>query len=347
MSSLEGNKIAAAILVGGMITLSVGIITDFIYPAHQGAEVAQEGGAEGGGTPAPKPAAPLEPVLGLIAKADVAKGETVAKKCQTCHTFDASGANKVGPGLYGVIGRVGGTHEGFAYSEPMKAHSKPWTFADLNQFIARPTEFIPGTKMSFPGIPDAQDRADLFAWMNQQSANPAPMPTPEEIAAEQAALGGQQAPAEGEAAPEAEGAPAGDAAATPAQPEEQAGAAAGGDNAVALIASADPAAGEKVAAKCKACHDMTQAAKNKVGPALWGVVGRNHAAVEGYAYSDAMKGMADKPWNFEELDHFLAKPKEYAPGTKMSFPGLPKAEDRAALLRWLRDQSDSPVPLPQ
>jgi cytochrome c len=347
MSSLEGNKIAAAILVGGMITLSVGIITDFIYPAHQGAEVAHEGGAEGGGAPTPKPAAPLDPVLGLIANADVAKGETVAKKCQTCHTFDAAGANKVGPGLYGVIGRVGGTHEGFAYSEPMKAHSKPWTFADLNHFIARPKEFIPGTKMSFPGIPDAQDRADLFAWMNQQSANPAPMPTPDEIAAEQAALGGQQAPAEGEAAPEAEGAPAGDAAATPAQPEEQAGAAAGGDNAVALIASADPAAGEKVAAKCKACHDLTQAGKNKVGPHLWGVVGRNHAAVEGYAYSDVMKGMADKPWNFEELDHFLAKPKEYAPGTKMSFPGLPKAEDRAALLRWLRDQSDSPVPLPQ
>ena len=206
--------------------------------------------------------------------------------------------------------------------------------------------------MAFPGIPNAQDRADLFAWMNQQSANPAPMPTEDEIAAEQAALGGQQqAAAEGQAAPAAEGAAGGEAAA-PAEGEGQAqqeGAAApaGGDDAVAMIASADPAAGEKVAAKCKACHDLTKAGKNKVGPHLWGVIGRNHAAVEGYAYSDAMKGMADKPWNFAELDHFLAKPKEYAPGTKMSFPGLPKAEDRAALLRWLRDQSDSPVPLPQ
>lgn len=114
-----------------------------------------------------------------------------------------------------------------------------------------------------------------------------------------------------------------------------------------MIATADPAAGEKIAAKCKACHDFSNAEKNKVGPHLWGVIGRNHAAVEGFAYSDAMKSMADKPWNFEELDHFLTKPKDYAPGTKMSFPGLPKAADRAALLRWLRDQSSSPVPLPQ
>ncbi|WP_119301720.1 c-type cytochrome [Dongia deserti] len=345
MASLEGNKIAAAILVGGMITLSVGIITDFIYQPQQGAH---EGGAEGGGeAPAAKEPSGLEPVLGLIAKADVAKGETIAKKCQTCHTFDAAGANKVGPGLYGAVGRVAGTHEGFAYSEAMKAHNKPWTFADLNHFLAKPKEFIPGTKMAFPGLPSVQDRADLLAWMNQQSDKPAPMPTEEEIAAEQAALGGQQQAAKGEGAPATEGAPAGGEAAAPEGQAQQEGAAAGGDDAVAMIANADPAAGEKVAAKCKACHDLTSAAKSKVGPPLWDIVGRKHAAVEGFAYSDAMKGMADKPWNFEELDHFLAKPKEYAPGTKMAFPGLPKAEDRAALLRWLRDQSDSPVPLPQ
>jgi cytochrome c len=358
MSSLEGNKIAAAILVGGMITLSVGIVTDFIYrPGGHGAEAAHEGGE--GAAPATK-AAPLEPVLGLIATADPAKGAEIAKKCTTCHSFDASGANKVGPGLYGVIGRVSGTHADFAYSEPMKAHAKPWTFADLNHFIARPKEFIPGTKMSFPGLPKAQDRADLLAWMNSQSASPAPLPTPDEVAAEQAALQAA-APAEGaaaegaapaEAAAPAEGAaPAESAApaegAAPAGGEQTAAAAPAGDNAVAMIASADPAAGEKVAAKCKACHDLTNAAKNKVGPALWGIVGRNHAAVDGFAYSDVMKGMAGKPWNFEELDHFLAKPKEYAPGTKMAFPGLPKPVDRAALLRWLRDQSDSPVPLPQ
>src|SRR5688500_20003697 len=94
MSSLEGNKIAAAILVGGMITLSVGIITDFIYQPHHGAQAAHEGGEGGGAAPAAKP---LEPVLGLIATADVAKGEKLFGKCTSCHTATADGKNKVGP----------------------------------------------------------------------------------------------------------------------------------------------------------------------------------------------------------------------------------------------------------
>jgi cytochrome c len=331
-----------------MITLSVGILTDFIYKPHHGAQAAHEGGGEGGEAPAAKKAAPLEPVLGLIATADAAKGEKIATKCQTCHTFTADGKNKVGPGLYGVIGRVSGTHPDFAYSDAMKEHAKPWTFADLNHFIAHPKDFIPGTKMTFAGLPNVQDRADLLAWLDKQSANPAPLPTPDEIAAEQAALKTEEAPAEGAAAP-AEGAAApaeGAAPAVEAAAPAEGAAAPAGESAVSLIAAADPAAGEKIAAKCKACHDVTNAAKNKVGPALWGVVGRQHASVEGFSYSDVMKGMAGHPWNFEELDKFLTNPKAYAPGTKMSFAGIKKPEERAALIRWLRDQSDSPVPLP-
>ena len=178
MSSLEGNKIAAAILVGGMITLSVGILTDFIYKPHHGAQAAHEGGEGGGAAPAGKKSAPLEPVLGLIATADAAKGEKIAQKCATCHTVTADGKNKVGPGLYGVIGRVSGTHPDFAYSDPMKAHGKPWTFADLNHFIARPKEFIPGTKMTFPGIPKEDERANVIAYLRTLSDSPPPLPTP-------------------------------------------------------------------------------------------------------------------------------------------------------------------------
>ena len=111
-------------------------------------------------------------MLGLIATADVAKGEKLAAKCASCHTFTADGKNKVGPGLYGVIGRVSGTHADFTYSEPMKAHAKPWTFADLSHFIARPKDFIPGTKMTFPGLPNVQDRADLLAWLNNAVRQP-------------------------------------------------------------------------------------------------------------------------------------------------------------------------------
>lgn len=337
MSSLEGNKIAAAILVGGMITLSVGIATNFIFPSHHGAEAAHEGEAE----PATKSApAVVEPVLGLIASADAAAGEKIAQKCQSCHDFTSANANKVGPGLYGVVGRMSGSHDGFAYSDPMKAHGKPWTFEELNHFIANPKAYIPGTKMTFPGLPKVADRAALFAWLRNQAASPAPLPTPDEISAEEAAFKTAQ---EAAAAP-TEAAPA---EAAPAEAASTEGAAAPAANAVAMIATADPAAGEKLAAKCKACHDLSQAAKNKIGPHLWGVIGRNHAAVEDFPYSDAMKGFAGKPWTFEDLDSFLTSPKDYAPGTKMSFPGLKKPEERAALLRWLRDQSDSPVALPQ
>ena len=79
------------------------------------------------------------------------------------------------------------------------------------------------------------------------------------------------------------------------------------------------------------------------GIALWGVIGRNHASVEGYSYSDVMKGMAGHPWNFEELDKFLTNPKAYAPGTKMAFPGIKKPEERAALVASEPDISRVPI----
>ena len=103
-----------------------------------------------------------------------------------------------------------------------------------------------------------------------------------------------------------------------------------------LLASADAAAGEKVFAKCKACHKLD--GNDATGPHLNGVVGRNIAAVAGFAYSDAMKANGDKPWTPEHLDHFLLSPKADTPGTKMSFAGLPKAEDRANLIAFLQTQ---------
>src|SRR5215475_10624343 len=93
MSSLEANKIAAAILVGGMITLSTGILAGFSCEPHRAAEASKEGG-EGGAAPAAPAQKAIEPVLGLIAKADAGKGENIAKKCQTCHSFDQAGTNK-------------------------------------------------------------------------------------------------------------------------------------------------------------------------------------------------------------------------------------------------------------
>jgi cytochrome c len=112
-----------------------------------------------------------------------------------------------------------------------------------------------------------------------------------------------------------------------------------------LLKAADPAAGEKIAAKCKACHDLSKGGPNKIGPNLWDIVGNKQAHLDNFSYSDAVKGLGGQ-WTYENLDKFLTKPKDYAPGTKMTFPGLPKPEDRAALIAYLRSLSDSPKPLP-
>lgn len=113
-----------------------------------------------------------------------------------------------------------------------------------------------------------------------------------------------------------------------------------------LLASADPAKGQAVAKACAACHDFTNGGPNKTGPNLWGIVGRNHGVHEGFAYSDALKAKSGEPWNYEELNAFLAAPKAAIPGNKMAFGGVKKDADRANLLAYLATLSDSPVPFP-
>lgn len=113
-----------------------------------------------------------------------------------------------------------------------------------------------------------------------------------------------------------------------------------------LLAAADPAAGERASRACASCHSFEKGGANKVGPNLWGVVGGPHGHMEGFAYSSAIKDMPGN-WDYEALNHFLLNPKAYAPGTKMNFAGIKKAEDRANLIAWLRTQADEPAPLPQ
>lgn len=112
-----------------------------------------------------------------------------------------------------------------------------------------------------------------------------------------------------------------------------------------LLASADPAAGEKVFAKCAACHNATKGGANGIGPNLWGAFGKAHGHVPGFAYSDALKAVPGV-WDWKSMDAWLTSPRKYAPGTKMTFAGLGKGEDRANLMAYLNQQSDSPLPMP-
>ena len=111
-----------------------------------------------------------------------------------------------------------------------------------------------------------------------------------------------------------------------------------------LFASTSAADGAKVFKKCAACHSIAEGAANKIGPALWGVLGRKAGSISDYKYSKAMAAYG-KNWSFEEMNGFLIKPKGWIKGTKMSFPGLKKANDRAAVILYMNENSSSPLPL--
>jgi len=116
------------------------------------------------------------------------------------------------------------------------------------------------------------------------------------------------------------------------------------ENIIALFASTSASEGAKVFKKCAACHSIAEGGANKIGPALWGVLGRTSGSVSDYKYSKAMAAYG-KSWSFEEMNGFLIKPKDWIKGTKMSFAGLKNAKERAAVILYMNENTNSPLPL--
>jgi len=114
-----------------------------------------------------------------------------------------------------------------------------------------------------------------------------------------------------------------------------------------LLASANAESGQKTAKVCSTCHSFNKGEPAKMGPNLYGILGSMHAHMAGFAYSDAMKALSDKPWTYSELNEFLYSPRTHIPGTKMGFAGIKNDSDRANVIAWLRTLSDSPEPLPK
>jgi cytochrome c len=176
MDSFEINKILGALLFTCLCLLSLNIAADAMFsplkPAKPGFEVAVTEHA------GPEAAAkePDEPIEKLLASATVDKGANAAKKCAACHTFGKGEPNRVGPNLYGVVGRPKGTEGGFDYSPAMKGKGGNWTVEDLNIYLTNPKAFVPGTKMTFAGLPRGSERADVIAFLNSKSDSPAPLP---------------------------------------------------------------------------------------------------------------------------------------------------------------------------
>lgn len=211
MNSWDWNKIAGAVLATALFVMVIGIVTDAVYdnpmPAKPGyiVEGVQEASAGGSATVAPV-AEPIPDFGTVLPKADIAAGQQVAQRCAQCHDWSKGGPDKIGPNLYGVIGRARGTKASYSYSSAMASNHDPWTFEKLFVYLKSPASMVPGTKMTFAGLRSAQDRINVIAYLRTQSDNPVPIPPPAPASA---------APAAG-AKPGTTPAPAGAKPATPA-----------------------------------------------------------------------------------------------------------------------------------
>lgn len=183
------NTIAGWALAGGIAALGLSIVSGMVFhserPEKMGyvIEGVEEAG-EGGG------AAAVAPIATRLAAADVAKGEQVFKQCTACHTINAGGASGIGPNLYASVGKAHGHVPGFAYSDALKGVPGNWTFDALDAWLTSPRKYAPGTKMTFAGIANPQDRANVIAYLNAQGSNlplPAAPAAGEEPAADNAA----------------------------------------------------------------------------------------------------------------------------------------------------------------
>lgn len=195
MNSTQLTKIAASVVMSLLALIMIGKFTGFLYAPHApekpGFEVAVE--AEGHST-AVAEAEPVVNLASLMLTADVAKGEKVAKKCASCHSFDKGGKNGAGPNLFDILNREIAITDGFKYSSAFadkKAEGMNWGYDELFEFIQKPKAFIKGTAMGFGGIKKDGQRADLIAYLRSLSDAPADLPVDEAPAAEEMATEAQ------------------------------------------------------------------------------------------------------------------------------------------------------------
>ncbi len=180
---LLANKYISAVIGAALLAMVLGALAALLYKKHEPAEhawsiapeQAQQAGTE---TAAAAEPAALEPVGPMLAAADVASGQNIAKRCAACHSFDKGGPAKVGPPLYDIVGHAKAASEVYAakYSSALKSAGGSWTYEDLNAFLHSPKTDIPGTTMGFAGLKKPQERADIIAWLRTLSDAPVALP---------------------------------------------------------------------------------------------------------------------------------------------------------------------------
>ncbi|MFM9844900.1 MAG: c-type cytochrome [Dongiaceae bacterium] len=412
--AIEVNKILGAILVAALALRGAGVVADKLFQQeeliHAGAQIApapaetqsEQLNSEAPvattktGTATTDQAARGSGLATLLQTADPAAGKQVAKRCAACHDFTKGGPNKIGPNLYDIVDAKPAHAMQFAYSDAIKGLTSEWNYEALDAFLAAPKEYAPGTKMSFPGLRKAEDRAAVIVFLRQLSDSPRPL---------------SEAPTAADPAVITPGeplAPAGDAAAAPTEPTASnadaaaktealsavppdTAAAAGDANATAVateapavisapvganttesggtqVAATTPAAlfpplpeaqslagwlsianlerGARISRQCAICHSFDAGGPVKIGPPLWNIIGAKKASQAGFVYTEALRAIGGE-WSYEDLDKFLTAPGSYAPGSKMTFPGMARPADRAAVILWLRTRGDAAPLLPE
>ncbi len=199
------NMGVGAFLGTVFVLMSVSIASEGIFhsevPEKEGfAIIAEEGGSDAGAGATAEVEVDIKP---LLLAADASAGETVFKKCASCHTVDKGGANKVGPNLWGLVERPIASHEGFSYSAGMKTFAeanKTWTYDHLSFFIEAPKKHVPGTAMGFAGLKKPEERANLIAWLREHADAPVALPSATAAAAPAAEGEAAKPAAEAEAA---------------------------------------------------------------------------------------------------------------------------------------------------
>ena len=173
------NKIIVSIVLAVILVLGINKITDVIFhveklekSAYQIASTSTTTTTE---TTSASSSSGSEEIMALFASANVADREKVFKKCAACHSIAKGGGNKIGPALWGVLGRQAGSVSDYKYSKAMAAHGKTWSFEEMNSFLIKPRDWIKGTKMSFAGLKSKNDRVAVILYMNEKTDSPLPL----------------------------------------------------------------------------------------------------------------------------------------------------------------------------
>ena len=179
MDSFEINKIIAAVLLIALLVIGIGKISDIAFHVDKPEKSAYQVDIQESSQISSAIAEKIEEkvdISALLALGDVSHGEKVFKKCSACHLVNKGGENKIGPALYGVIGRKVASKQDYKYSKAMAAYDKNWTFEEMNGYLKKPQSYIKGTKMAFAGLRKEKDRASVILYLNQNSDNPLPLP---------------------------------------------------------------------------------------------------------------------------------------------------------------------------